>query len=337
MNSNPLLTKFTWNGLGKINVSGWLIPLLNKPPNNIPDLEGDEDEEIAQEKFMERVASLISNLAGRTSSGPITRQWHFPTSGKHIHIHEPSYAEADIGALTWGSGRILAELVDRKVLLLNGANTVLELGCGTALGGLRVGLEFLDEGYNNQIILTDYHESVVANAQRNIDLNDAGSVATVTKLDWRYCLKPSLQSLSTLFNNPDSEFDEIQSQRTHFTEFVTSLLTTKSITPKHDPLDGDVLFDTIIAADCIFDPSHAELVPLVTYQYLCRESTGMYCARGKAYFVLPLRAKYANDIACFESNMGRLFSCLKREEVVKEGDEWAYMYYVYEKKDVFVN
>jgi predicted nicotinamide N-methyase len=54
-------------------------------------------------------------------------------------------------------------------------------------------------------------------------------------------------------------------------------------------------FDTILAADVVYDMDHAEIVPKVVSKYLASEGT-FYC-------VLPLRPNYNGDVDVFEQSM----------------------------------
>ena len=54
---------------------------------------------------------------------------------------------------------------------------------------------------------------------------------------------------------------------------------------------------TIIAADCVFDMSHSELVPRVAKHYLSKHPDARF------YCLLPHRLQFKKEISSFESNM----------------------------------
>ncbi|KAL1927852.1 hypothetical protein VTP01DRAFT_3257 [Rhizomucor pusillus] len=137
------------------------------------------------EERMETAARLLAHLSGRGAAGPITRTWHFPYLDPNgvrcehqIRIHEPSYIGNDIGFKTWGSAPLLTKKLIQQNLIPDITNRhILELATGTGLVGLAC-----DKLGAAQVIMTDYHESVLKNAAINVQLNE--SRATVQKLDF---------------------------------------------------------------------------------------------------------------------------------------------------------
>jgi hypothetical protein len=98
-------------------------------------------------------------------------------------------------------------------------------------------------------------------------------------------------------------------------------------------------FDTVLAADCIFEMEHGELVPLVAD--LCLRTTPRTLEDGTVlgpefHVVLPLREKYVAEISNFEKHMdekvneGR-FLLISREDMDMEEDLTGLRYrkYVY--------
>jgi predicted nicotinamide N-methyase len=57
----------------------------------------------------------------------------------------------------------------------------------------------------------------------------------------------------------------------------------------------DQKFELVLAADCIFDLSHSELVPKIAKHYL--SPTGVF------HLILPHRIKFKKEIEAFEKNM----------------------------------
>jgi predicted nicotinamide N-methyase len=106
--------------------------------------------------------------------------------------------------------------------------------------------------------MTDYHPVVIENAQQNIDLNNLQHKVQVRKLDWR-------ESLAT--------------------------------PPIIDPELAATNFNLLLAADCIFDFSHSEMVPKVAKVYLSKEKDARF------HVVITYRIKFQKEVALFELNM----------------------------------
>ena len=91
------------------------------------------------------------------------------------------------------------------------------------------------------VVLTDYVDGVLRNTQKNVDANNCEGRAVVAMLDW---LKPET---AAAFCSPTSD---------------------------DDGSAGDMLpvagFDTVIAADVIYDEWHAEAVPKMCVRFLRR-------------------------------------------------------------------
>jgi len=107
----------------------------------------------------------------------------------HILIHQVAKrqgAQEDVGFVMWPSAVVLASCVASNPSKVLGKRC-LEIGAGCGLTGLATAAIFAahhvkDE--ESQIILTDFNETVLLNAIRNIHLNDLGGCASTTKLDF---------------------------------------------------------------------------------------------------------------------------------------------------------
>ncbi|KAI9032452.1 hypothetical protein DFJ74DRAFT_654421 [Hyaloraphidium curvatum] len=231
---------------------------------------------------VERVAALVSALSGKGSSGPVVRRFRF--GDLSLRVREPPYVEAGIGWQTWGAAVVFAKLVHAGRLDLKG-RTVLELGCGTGLAGLMVYLA----GGAEKVLLTDYQEALLRNAAWNVGSNvpegERDRVA-VRKLDWR-----DFRPGSTADGPPDGSAD-----------------------------GEDDRFDSVVAADCVFELEHGELVPLVADRFL-RTSPRAPGMEPECHVVLPLREKYAAEVARFEEHMGMLVARGRLEEEGREDME----------------
>lgn len=81
------------------------------------------------------------------------------------------------------------------------------------------------------------------------------------------------------------------------------------------------IFDTILAADCIFELEHGDLVPLVVDRFLrtfARTLDEDTVLVPEFVVVLPLREKYKAEIANFEKNMDKLVAKGRLVEMIKE-------------------
>ncbi|KAJ8324744.1 hypothetical protein O5D80_006982 [Batrachochytrium dendrobatidis] len=268
----------TVHGLSQLQrtCTPWLVSLLNKPPR-LPDMVKDSNE---LDVFTDRLSSIISLLCGRAAIGECTTTWNFQTTGNYS-IMETTFTEAEIGFQTWGSGVLLAKMIDQKVIDVAGQN-VLELGCGTGLSGLvaaRSGAKL--------VVLTDYHPVVLSNVERNVEANNVESNAKVVKLDWLSSLSKEARKefeTRTTIHGGDVETPEQVSVYVHEDEVENPILTNTD-------------FRLVIAADCIFDIMHSILVPKVAKRYLSKHIDA------RLLILIPHREKFKAEIAAFEENM----------------------------------
>jgi predicted nicotinamide N-methyase len=137
---------------------------------------------------------------------------------------------------------------------------------------------------SRKTIMTDYHPVVIKNSIINIEANKLSDNVRCVNLDWRW-----------YDDTPNSEKREDL---------------TKTIWP------------IIIAADCIFDFSHSELVPKVSKHYLSKDPAARF------HVLLPHRILFQKEIEAFEINM-------IKEGWILEYNHWlhkvalTYRYYVY--------
>lgn len=146
-------------------------------------------------------------------------------------LREPEFADADIGALSWGSGILMSELLCQNYISLR-KSPILEIGCGTGAAGLTSAKLWP----SNKVHMTDYHEKVLENLVLSRDLNLLSEkTVLISQFDWRW-VSPSPPSITLL--------------------------------PPFKPLQTSQKFPIILAADCIFDLSHSHLVPKVFDTFL---------------------------------------------------------------------
>ncbi|KAI9321209.1 putative methyltransferase-domain-containing protein [Dichotomocladium elegans] len=132
-------------------MTGFYLQKANKIANQTlvkivaGDLTSDDDR-------IEKAARLIAHLAGRGGN--------------------------DIGFKTWGAAPLLAKkLIQQKLIPDMASRSVLELGTGTGLVGLAC-----DKLGAAELIMTDYHQSVLSNVTTNVALNESN--ARILELDF---------------------------------------------------------------------------------------------------------------------------------------------------------
>eukprot|EP00842_Homolaphlyctis_polyrhiza_P006218 jgi/Hompol1/6598/HPOL_001395-RA len=300
------------------NCTPWLVKILSKPPAIPADAtpavvfpSGDNDGDdggatagpISEEDFVDMVSNIMSMLCGRTATGECTTTWHLQATGSFT-VMETTFTEAEIGFQTWGGGVMLAKMIDQKVIDVTNQN-VLELGCGTGLAGLvaaRAGCKLA--------VLTDYHPTVLNNAQFNVERNNVTSTAHVAKLDWLW----SLPIEERLKNAGAHGGDHLSPEE----QIAYAALDEES----QDPILLNTDFQLVIAADCIFDILHSRMVPKVAKRYLSRHPDARF------HVVLPHREKFRRELAEFEKNM-------PAEGWILESREWIekstinFCYYIF--------
>jgi len=100
-------------------------------------------------------------------------------------------AQADVGFVMWPSAIVLSRWLISNPHIISQDRSVLELGAGCGLAGITAARiksqnnsERLDQSKKGGVIITDVNELVLSNIEKNIDLNDVSSVASVAKLDF---------------------------------------------------------------------------------------------------------------------------------------------------------
>ncbi|KAI8872248.1 hypothetical protein GQ42DRAFT_153797 [Ramicandelaber brevisporus] len=226
---------------------------------------------------------------------------YLPHSNIEIKLRDASFAEADLGAMTWGASRLFAKMMDNPpdelVPYLEACRDkdILELGTGTGLAGISLAACLSQRQQSPQsITLTDYHDGVLQNAKMNVEANIDESVqqrVRLAKLDWKRLASDDTAAVT----------DE----------------STNSVFPE---LDGDSKFDVIIGADVVYSLEMATLVPRVINHHLAsRHSSGNLCPF--ALIILPKRDRHDADIDSFEQTMLQVgFICELMLELTVDGE-----------------
>ena len=133
---------------------------------------------------------LRSRLPLSFSCSQVSRHEELACQQHHILIHQVTArrqgAQEDVGFVMWPSAVALASWVATNPSKVLGKKC-LEIGAGCGLTGLATASIFAAAKERNeasQIILTDFNDTVLQNADRNIRLNDLGGCASTSKLDF---------------------------------------------------------------------------------------------------------------------------------------------------------
>lgn len=164
-------------------------------------LSDDEAETDARAALVDAAASLLSTFAGAEEEEDITRTFTFPTgSGSGAVLVElndaPLLSEdhTSVGLQSWGSSILLAERMCMHpaefglVTPVDRPLRVLELGAGTGLLSIAAAKLLASSTRQPSVVATDYHPSVLANLQTNIETNfprSSRSSVDVLPLDWQ--------------------------------------------------------------------------------------------------------------------------------------------------------
>ncbi|KAJ3297505.1 hypothetical protein HK104_000407 [Borealophlyctis nickersoniae] len=271
------------------HISPWLVKVLDIASEWDP-----EGSDSAVQEIVADIADLMAQLCGRTAgAGTVTRTWKFDRLGDVV-IREPPFEEADVGFQTWGAGVLLAKLIDDLTIPIPTTHPILELGSGTGLVSLVASLAGA-----NLVYLSDYNETVLNNAKFNVEANGLDGRVEVVRLDWR--------ELDT-----ESKSGENSGEG----PFTTSIGT----------IPRSARFHTIFASDCIYEPSHAVLLPRVVDILLSHSPDAQFI------IVLPMRDRFQMEVALFEKNMKHAFVCAEQKTMWREEDPgMEYRIYTFER------
>ncbi|KAI0630469.1 hypothetical protein C8Q77DRAFT_1133220 [Trametes polyzona] len=249
------------------------------------------------EELIQRAASLLAVCAGSAAAGTLTRRFPFGSplldSPVEVQLTDiPISVDGDaatVGAHTWGSACLLAEMVvespERFGLSdedLSRGPRILELGAGTGLVSLAAAKYFLARRSQTvvqfempTVVATDYHPAVLENLSRNVSANFESTMAglsppiLVHPLDW------------SAFSGP-----------------------TQSLPARQPPLDEP--FDIIFGADIIYEPAHARWIRDTVAALLRRpDNDGLEphaTQRGAPRFhlLIPLRPTHVSESRAVE-------------------------------------
>ncbi|KAI0360910.1 hypothetical protein OH77DRAFT_1418956 [Trametes cingulata] len=301
----------------------------------------DADEPTAFEEEVDALirsaASLLAVCAGSAAAGTLTRRFTFTSP----HLNSPVEVQltdipisvddnaATVGAHTWGSACLLAEMIvedpDRfglSVEVVSRGPRILELGAGTGLVSLAVAKLLsatpTQAGHPCErplVVATDYHPAVLDNLTRNISANalsgaDSSVPISAHPLDWS----------------------------TYSTEGITRPVTESPF---------DVPFDIIFGADIIYEPTHArwirDCLTVLLRRPIGAASDAEVALIPRFHLLIPLRPTHLLEVRTVEevfphssgsSGAATDLCILEKETIVCEagdarpGEEVEYIHYV---------
>ncbi|KIY52777.1 hypothetical protein FISHEDRAFT_34563 [Fistulina hepatica ATCC 64428] len=273
----------------------WLTVLISQMD------KGDVDAE--RSELIQTAASLLAACAGTASAGTVVRDYSFftPVCGTDAvnvkvkdGLHEVCASLTDIaldnddfssvGAQTWGGACVLAEAIalhpehfgltrDTTVDDASRRLRILELGAGTGLVSIVAAKVLQLQGAAAHcpgacVVATDFYPSVLANLDKNIRANFAGSETDSTRID-----------ISA-----------------HFLDWSLFPIDPSPAAPLDDP------FDIVLGADIVYESEHAAWIRSCLERLLARPAKAAYTQRDpRFHLVIPLRPFFAaesNSIEC---------------------------------------
>ncbi|WFD44685.1 hypothetical protein MPSI1_003355 [Malassezia psittaci] len=245
---------------------------------------------------VDQCADLLVRLAGQTAAGQRSSTYRFLRGHKHealqklqetagvVTIRDISLTEDALGGRTWGAASYLACRLVRQWQSF-APRAVLELGAGTGLTSLalHVCVKNLYPMHTTRFVLTDFHPKVLANLQFNVQHNLAENDCGVNYLDWKQ-VYDEMQDTKPK--------NQISSQES-FNNSCEAASNTSSI-----QIQGRSNFDMIIAADCIYDPLHAQWISAVAQRYLVRGQNALTSdtTGPNLQLLVPVREKYTTEL-----------------------------------------
>ncbi|KAF2751206.1 hypothetical protein M011DRAFT_104997 [Sporormia fimetaria CBS 119925] len=241
-------------------------------------------EEEMKEEIWIQASARLSERAGRTGMGALSRTFRIPSPNGQfeLSIHEPALTGDDLGLKTWAASYMLAKRLHRFDFLRPEGNSklsVLELGSGTGLVGLAMAALGAD------VVLTDLpsiYTNLARNARDNSDVIRQGKgSARCGVLDWT---EPSICRLLPEGSDVNDEGCPLNTK-----------------------------FPVILAADSLYSPEHPRWLVHTVSEWLSPDP------EAKVIVEFPLRDAYLPEVKDFRERMAGIGL-----QIVKEGEERGY-------------
>lgn len=235
----------------------------------------------------------LTSWRGDTEGGSILRPLLLPT----CHPNSPEQTEpllitlndalpssldpTSVGLQSWGSSIILARMIaldPRSFGLGEPDHRALELGAGTGL--LSLVWKGMSErlGAPCEMFATDYHEGVLDNLKKNVETNSA-AITPITSPTDSPALRPSRPgaALKTSSSSSSSSLSSLPVQThkldwsaVHSSRAFSALAGPSGPMEINMPPPFDKPFHTILAADVVYGPTHAEWLKSCVEQFLIK-------------------------------------------------------------------
>ncbi|OBZ77271.1 Protein-lysine N-methyltransferase rrg1 [Grifola frondosa] len=247
----------------------WLTALVSQAYR----LPAPTDVDVAQDALIHSAAALLALCAGTAAAGTLAREFSFAhaTGALRVQLTDAPLENQDyasVGAQTWGSACLLAEMLAGAPAdfgltphVLRTGLRALELGAGTGLVSIALAkIWTADAQAHATVAATDFHPSVLANLQRNIAANFPAHEPRVALsahfLDWSAAPAPEAPP----------------------------------------PLDEP--FDLVLGADVVYEPEHARWIKACVERLL--RAPGGSAPTPRFHLVIPLRPRTPSSRALWK-------------------------------------
>lgn len=259
---------------------------------------GDNAQELQRRHdLVDQAASLVGVLTATTEGGSILRPLLLPTyipdaaeqtEPLLITLNDALPSSLDptsVGLQSWGSSIILARMIALDPhsfgLGYEPNHRVLELGAGTGL--LSLVWKAMSERLATpcEMFATDYHEGVLDNLRKNVETNSA-AITPITSPTDSPSLRPSrpsggsgmgphsMSSSSSSLSSLPVQAHKLDWSAVHSSRAFSALAGPGGPMEISMPPPFDKPFHTILAADVVYGPTHAEWLKSCVEQFLIK-------------------------------------------------------------------
>ncbi|GAA6001094.1 uncharacterized protein JCM10292_006371 [Rhodotorula paludigena] len=253
---------------------------------------GDDKERELRLRIVDEAASLVSLMTATSESGSILRPLLLPTCLPDadpqtepllITLNDALPSSLDptsVGLQSWGSSIILARMIALEPYRFGLGlpnHRALELGAGTGL--LSLVWKGMSErlGTPSEVFATDYHEGVLENLKRNVEANSAAispitSPAASPHLNAADVGLPSsnVSSLASSVSSLPVQAHKLDWSAVHSSRAFSAASNRGVPVPVNMPPPFDRPFHTLLAADVVYGPTHAQWLKSCVEQFLIK-------------------------------------------------------------------